>query len=198
LLLQNFYMRPRSQIVLLRANGFAGLPDRLQEPSKMHVRCPLLGMSCLVIVAGCSQNALVSPPAIATPKAPEPVCCRLVEPSTSHRIPVTTLHTLKGMEDLVNARVMNLNAFNDNFAKEDGWTPITKTELPKLLAGAHPVAPDADVIDDWHYAPYYFATIEYQGHSWSVELFLGGLGTLTDHEGRTGAFMYKRVDANAE
>jgi hypothetical protein len=100
------------------------------------------------------------------------------------------LHFVEGLGSIENVQLFPMG--NATGAESNGSLPISKDELPDLLSHAEPVSPDDELIEAWHYAPYYHAMFSYHGRNWTASLLLGGLGMITDDQGRTAAFKYKQ------
>lgn len=71
-------------------------------------------------------------------------------------------------------------------------------DVEGVLQRATPVEPEDRLLDAWSYAPFASAKFEISGRSWRAEFFLGGLGFLTDPEGRTAAFLCALEEAPGE
>jgi hypothetical protein len=115
----------------------------------------------------------------------------LAEPSAVSRFG-GTLHTIQRLDklsplsDLVVTRDVNAD-----WAEKNGAGAITASNLENLLTEAEPVAPDDKLIDQWHYAPWCRGSFTAAGRKWSVALYLGGLGFITDDDGHRGAFRFQ-------
>lgn len=87
---------------------------------------------------------------------------------------------------------------NSGWAEQHG-APIPSGEsLASLIISSSPVPPDSPQLEAWHYAPWYNASFVLQQRKWTLDMYLGGLGFLTDSSGKTAAFLWTQVEDGGE
>jgi hypothetical protein len=142
----------------------------------------------LVVLAGCSpapENASTPPPT-GTP----PAVALLSEPAADSRL-LGRLFTVGDMSRLTPVTEVEIaRGLDADWAEKNGAARVTPDDLGRLLAAGRPVAPDDKRIDGWSYAPWCQATFVGGGRKWSVALYLGRLGVISDDAGRRGVFRF--------
>ena len=132
----------------------------------------------------------------ASPASTQPAVPLLTEPAADGRI-FGRAYTVGDMKRLAPITEVKLErGLNADAAEKSGAGRVTPQNLEQLLTEAKPVAPDDKLLGAWNYAPWDRATFISGSRRWSVQLFLGGLGVITDDAGRKGAFRFDapRID----
>lgn len=111
-------------------------------------------------------------------------------------IRVYTIESLSGFEEL--DRVAIHRGVNFSWASKNGLPIPTEAMLASLIVSSSPVPPDSPQLEAWHYAPWFDATFVSKEREWSLDMYLGGLGFLTDSSGKTAALLWTQVDDGSE
>ncbi len=72
-----------------------------------------------------------------------------------------------------------------------GATKLSKEDFRNLFNSATIISPDDEILKKWHYALWYNGSFKTKDGTYKFELFLGGLGFLTNPENEVGAFKLK-------
>ena len=68
--------------------------------------------------------------------------------------------------------------------------PVTADQFSMWMANATALEPNAEILQKWHFALRCVVTFTSAGRQWTAQLYLGGLGILTDDKGQSGAFRF--------
>lgn len=146
------------------------MPDR--HFKVLLSRSPILAMLCLLFVTGCGQN---SPAAMLNPienQSDEPVDV------FGHKLNITP--DIESLGPISNVRI------SGNFQGPD----IAPEQFSTWIKNANALKPQDPLLQQWHFAPWAHITFTSAEQEWKAEIFLGGLGFLTNANNQTGAFRF--------
>ena len=67
---------------------------------------------------------------------------------------------------------------------------LGESEFLILLDKAKPIQPKSEILLNWNYSPWYSIEFTTLSGNYKLELYLGGLGTMTLPNGKKGAVMF--------
>jgi hypothetical protein len=180
---------------------------RMKTTCLCLTKCGVLYLSA-ALVTGCGERAApdrqTSTPTArrqesASPIANEtrPFTAPFAERSIAGRIiRFYTLESLSGFDELKGVEITP--DVNSSWAEKNGLPIPTDKTLASMIVTSSPIPPDSPQLEAWHYAPWFNASFVSQDLKWTLAMYLGGLGFLTNESGQTAAFLWRQGDSSRE